>query len=65
MSAYAFAWRDRVADPDWLVWCRCRHAEQIHGENHGACTAGAVGVRCMCDAFVEERREWVGFGDAG
>ena len=59
-SRYSFAWRDRVADPDFLVWCYCGHAEQIHGENHGACTAGPVGRRCMCDAFSEKRRERVG-----
>ena len=57
MSSFAFAWRDRVADPDWLVWCLCGHAEQIHD---GACTAGPYGRKCPCGAFAEKRREWVG-----
>jgi hypothetical protein len=60
VSRYDFGWRDRVDDPNWLVYCACSHAEQIHGENHGACTAGTHGRPCMCGAFVEKRREWVG-----
>lgn len=60
MSLYTFAWRARVADPDWLVWCRCNHAEQIHGEGGGACTAGPHGSPCPCGVFTEKRREWVG-----
>lgn len=60
MTAYSFAWRARVADPDWLVWCLCGHAEQIHSENHGACTAGPLGRPCPCGTFNEKKREWVG-----
>lgn len=58
MSSYAFAWRDRVADPFWLVWCACGHAEQLH--DIGGCTAGPHNRRCICDRLTEKRREWVG-----
>ena len=52
-------WRDRVTNPDELATCVCGHAEQLHAVLHGACTAGPTGFGCLCDGFVEKRRERV------
>ena len=54
MSVYRSAWRERVADPNYLVMCVCSHAEQNH-DRHG-CRV----TKCICDALTEARREWVG-----
>lgn len=62
MTGYGFAWRERVADPDWLVYCAaCAHAEQVH--DIGGCTAGPHDHRCICDEFAPGKRQWVGISE--
>ena len=58
MSSFAFAWRDYEPDMRWCVFCECGHASQIHTAL--GCTAGPHSYPCLCGAFKERNREWVG-----